>query len=154
MIRVSQKIRMLSPGEIKPNPYQVRKKFCYKDLEKLANSIKEVGMLCPVIVRRSNFGYELICGQMRVRAAVIAGMDKIPAIIVRAGDVQCAQLSAIENIHRKQLGIFEEAESFYNLIMFHRVKKEKLQQLLSLTPFELSDKIRLLSFKENVKKEI
>lgn len=145
---------MLSPGEIKPNPYQVRKKFCHKELEKLANSIKEVGILSPVIVRRCNFGYELICGQMRLRAAVIAGIDKVPAILVSAGDAQCAQLSAIENIHRKQLGIFEEAESFYNLMMFHRIKKEKLQQMLSLTPFELSDKIKLLSLKDDVKRKI
>ena len=154
MIRTTQKIKMIPLKEILPNPYQARRKFCHTDIEKLAESIKEVGILSPLIVRRSNFGFELICGQRRLRAAVIAGLEEIPAIIVRAGDAQCAQLSIIENLHRKNLGIFEEAESFYNLMMFHRIKKEKLQKSLSVSPFFLNDRIRILSLRETVRKEI
>ncbi len=154
MISTTQKIKMISPKEIIPNPYQIRRKFCQTDIESLAESIKEVGMLCPVIVRRSNFGYELICGQRRVRAAILASVERIPAIIVRAGDAQCAQLSLIENLHRRNLGIFEEAEGFYNLMMFHRIKKDKLQKSLSVSPFILNDRVRILSLRESVRKEI
>ena len=144
VIKTAQKIKMLKTREIIPNPYQIRRNFEQKELESLAASLREVGMLSPVIVRRSSCGYELICGQRRHRAAIIAHIEEIPAIIVRAGDAQCAEISMIENIHRKEMGVFEEAEGFYNLMLYHKVKKDKLQKDLSVDSFRLNDKVRLL----------
>lgn len=154
VIRTAQKIKMIKTGEIIPNPYQIRRKFPQKEIEMLAESLKEVGMISPVIVRRGTSGFELVCGQRRLRAAVIAGMREVPAIIVRAGDAQCAELSIIENIHRNNLSVFEEAEGFYNLIVYHKIKKDRLQKDLSVDPFILNDRIRMLALKEDVRKTV
>lgn len=145
---------MLKTGDIIPNPYQIRRTFEQKDLESLAESLKAVGMISPLIVRRTESGYELICGQRRHRAAIIAGMNEVPAIIVRAGDVQCAELSIIENIHRKNIGVFEEAEGFYNLMMYHKVKKEKLQYDLSVDIPRISEKVQYLSLNTDSKTKL
>ena len=145
MICSAQKIKMINVKDIIPNPYQVRKTFEKNELEKLCRSIKEVGLLSPIIVRRAAEGYELICGQRRLRACIMAEMKEIPAFVVRAGDVQCAQLSILENIHRKNLSFFEEAEAFYNLVIYHRVKKGKATEMLACNQGEFNEKIRLLS---------
>ena len=145
---------MIPLKDIFPNPYQVRKKFSVDELQSLADSIKEVGVISPVVVRKSSSGYEIICGQRRLRASIIAGIEQIPAIVVNVGDLQCAQISIIENIHRENLGMFEEAEGYYNLMMFHKLKKEKLLNALSVTPFKINDKIKLLSLKSTVKSKI
>lgn len=154
MIRSSQKIKMIKTSEIIPNPYQLRRKFGEKELELLCNSLKEVGMLSPVIVRGTADGYELICGQRRVRAALMAGMDCVPAIIVRAGDLQCAQLSIIENLHRINLSCCEEAEGYFNLMAYHRVKKEKLLKILSAERNRVNEKVRLLELDEAARYKI
>lgn len=154
MIKTAQKIKILKTRDIIPNPYQIRRTFEQKELESLAESLKEVGMICPLIVRRNSSGYELICGQRRHRAALMAKIDEVPAIIVRAGDVQCAEISMIENIHRKNIGIFEEAEGFYNLMMYHKVKKEKLQQDLSIDSLRITDKVKFLGLNSDAKTKI
>ncbi len=154
MIRTLQKIRLVKTQDIIPNPYQTRKNFDEKKLGSLALSIKEVGILSPVILRRANKGYEIVCGQRRVRAAAIAGMEEVPAIIITAGDAQCASLSVIENMHRENLDFFEEAESYYNLMVYHKIKKERLLKKLSADPFILNEKIRLLALPESVRTRI
>lgn len=154
MIRTPQKIKMIRIDEIKPNPYQTRRSFNGKSLQKLADSIREVGILSPVIVRAAIGGYELICGQRRARAATIAGMENIPAIIVRAGDKQCAQLSMIENLQRENMTLFEEAEGYYNLMSYHRVKKEELIKNLSVENSGVNEKVRLLSLSAPIKYKI
>ena len=154
MIKTAQKIKMLKTRDIIPNPYQIRRTFEQKELETLAQSLKEVGMLSPLIVRRNASGYELICGQRRHRAALIAQMEEVPAIIVRAGDIQCAEISLIENIHRKNIGVFEEAEGFYNLMMYHDVKKEKLQKDLSVDSLRINDKVQFLGLNTEAKVKI
>ena len=146
MIKTAQKIKMLKIKDIIPNPYQIRRNFAQKELESLSQSIKEVGILSPLIVRRNTNGYELICGQRRHRAAIMAGLDEVPAIIIRAGDVQCAEISLIENIHRKNIGIFEEAEGFYNLVMYHKIKKDRLQKDITVDSLKINERVQLLSF--------
>lgn len=154
MIRSPQKIKMIKLDEISPNPYQVRRNFSAKSLQLLASSIKEVGILSPVIVRTSINGYELICGQRRIRAAIIAGLSEVPAVIVRAGDRQCAQLSMIENLQRDNISVFEEAEGYYNLMSYHRVKKDELIKNLSLESGRINEKVRLLSLGASVRYKI
>ena len=151
MIHSAQKIKMIKTAELLPNPYQIRSKFDDAELERLAESIKEIGMLSPIIVRRAEKGYEIICGQRRVRAALINRMEEVPAIVIRAGDAECAQLTIIENMHRKNVSLFEEGECFYNLMFYHRIKKEKLIKTLTVDPFYFNDRVRLLSLGEKVK---
>ena len=145
---------MLKIKEIIPNPYQIRRKFDIRELETLAESLKEVGMISPLIVRRSTCGYELICGQRRLRAALMAKIEEVPAIIISAGDAQCAEISMIENIHRKNIGIFEEADGFYNLMMYHGVKKEKLQKDLSVDPLKIIERIQILNLTADQRNKI
>ncbi len=154
MIRAPQKIKMINLGEILPNPYQTRRRFDRKELALLSESIKRVGVLSPIILRGGPRGYEIICGQRRVRAAIMAGLREIPAIIVRAGDLQCSLLSLIENIHRVPLSVSEEAEGYFNLLAYHRVKKEKLPDLLSVENPRIREKMRILSLPDSVRNKI
>lgn len=154
MIFSPQRIKMIKIEEISPNPYQVRRNFNAVKLQQLADSIKEVGMLSPIIVRTAVRGYEIICGQRRFRAAILIGMKSIPAIIVRAGDRQCAQLSLVENLQRENLALFEEAEGFYNLMSYHRVKKDELVKNLSLESGRINEKVRLLSLNTPIRYKI
>ena len=154
MIFAPQRIKMIKIDDINPNPYQIRRNFNLKKLEQLSNSIKEVGILCPLIVRSAAKGYEVICGQRRLRAALLAGMKSVPAFIVRAGDRQCAQLSMIENLQRENITFFEEAEGYYNLMSYHGVKKEELAKKLSVENGEISGKVRLLGIEPSVKYKI
>ncbi len=153
-MRVSQKIKFVKIKDIFPNPYQIRRSFERKALFELAESIKINGMLSPVILRGSINGYEIICGQRRVRAASVAGLSEVPAIIVRAGDAECAELSLAENIQRENLSFVEEAEGYYNLMSYHRVKKDKLQRVVSVKSERINEKIQLLNLSEAVRYKI
>ena len=151
MFSQSQKIKMVKTDCILPNPYQVRRKFEQTELLELAESIKEVGIIVPVLLRSNSYGYEIICGQRRVRAAVLAGLSEVPALIVKAKDCECAELSMIENIHRKNLGYIEEGEGYYNLMSYHKIKKDKLKKHLSIQASRISEKTRLLRLSELVR---
>lgn len=154
MIRTTQKIKMIKTADISPNPYQTRRNFDRKKLEELSLSIKENGVLSPVIVRGAFGGFELICGQRRLRAAIMAGLREIPAIIVKAGDAQCAQLTLIENLQRENLTFCEEAEGYYNLMAYHHIKREKLPLILALNWLKINDRVRILSLSEKVRYKI
>lgn len=153
-MKFSQKIKSIKIGDILPNPYQIRRNFDAHRLNELAESIRQNGILSPIIVRATIRGYELICGQRRVRAARMAGLTEIPAIIVKAGDAQCAELSMTENLQRQNLSYIEEAEGFFNLMAYHRVKKEKMQKNLSVECARINEKIRLLSLSERVRYKV
>ncbi len=147
----SQKIRYIDVEEIKPNPYQCRRNFNLLKLSKLADSIKKVGILSPLTLRAAKNGYEIVFGNRRYRAAVIAGLKAVPAIIIRAGDKQCAKLNLIENIHRENLTLFEEAESFFNLSSYHGIKKDKIKDEVCVQSEEISDKIKFLRLEPSIR---
>lgn len=140
-----QKIKSVNINDIKPNPYQSRRNFNIFKLNSLAASIKEFGILSPVILRSIPTGYEIIAGNRRLRAAKIAGLNSVPAIIIRAKDRECALLSISENINRENLSMFEEAEGLYNLLSYHKMKKEALLNYIGGDREELNAKLRLLS---------
>lgn len=151
MTKTVHKIKMIKITDILPNPYQVRRHFEGKPLMELAKSIRENGVIVPIIVRGATNGYELICGQRRVRASAMAGFSEIPAVIVKAGDLQCAELSMLENIQRKNLTSIEEAEGYFNLMSYHKLKKDALIKKLSVESAYISEKIKLLSMSETVR---
>ncbi len=151
MFSSSQKIRMVKIEEILPNPYQIRRNFEINSLLALADSIKEHGMLSPVILRTTQNGYEIICGQRRVRAAMIAGLSEVPSIIMNVKEYKCAELSMVENIHRKPLTYIEEGEGYFNLISYHRMRKEKLKQELSVDSLRINEKMRILRLDDDVR---
>lgn len=151
MAVVLQKIKYLKINDILPNPYQVRKNFDRQALFRLAESIKENGILSPIVVRGGIKGYELICGQRRLRAAVIAGLKEVPAVVIKAGDAQCAYLSLAENTQRVDLEYSEEAEGYYNLLSYHHMKKDSVVKKLATDVTHISEKIRILSLSDKVR---
>lgn len=146
-----QKIKMIKTDLIFPNPYQTRRFFEMKGMEVLTESIRQHGVLCPVILRPSIRGYETICGQRRVRAAISAGIKEIPAIVINAADKRCALLSMTENKCRENLSLQEESEGYFNLMSFHRIKKEQLARELSGSISDINEKVRILALAESVR---
>ena len=112
----SSRVLFLPVRDIRPNPNQPRTTFSLKGLEELSASIREHGILQPLTVRRAeDKGYELISGERRLRAAKMAGLDTVPCILTRADDMESSLLAIIENLQRRDLDPFEEAEGLLRL---------------------------------------
>lgn len=137
--------------DVLPNPFQPRRCFEINALNELADSIREVGVITPVTVRRAPGGYELVCGERRVRASRIAGLEKIPAVIVDLSDEESAVLAITENLQRKDLSFFEEAESMQSLIQCHNLTQEAVAKKLGKSQAAVANKIRLLKLPESVR---
>ena len=114
--------------EVRPNPYQPRKVFNEEALNELAQSISEYGVIQPIIVKKSIKGYELIAGERRTRAAKIAGLKTIPAIIKDFDDNEMMEIALIENIQRENLNPIEEALSFQNIIRLRNFTQEEVAE--------------------------
>lgn len=138
---------------IRPNPYQPRKQFNKMALEELCDSIKQYGVLQPINVRRlSHSTYELVAGERRLRAATMAGLSEIPAIIISVDDNDSAVMALIENLQREDLSYMEEAEGYSNLINEHGFTQEELAQKIGKSQSTIANKIRLLKLSPLVKK--
>ena len=146
-----EKIVYIPIKAIMPNPYQPRRCFEITSLNELAQSIKEVGVITPITVRVAPGGYELVCGERRVRASRIAGKEKIPAIIVTLSDKESAILAITENLQRRDLSFFEEAESMQNLIECHNLTQEQIAKKLGKSQAAVANKIRLLKLPEKIR---
>lgn len=138
---------------IRPNPYQPRKQFNKLALEELCSSIKQYGVLQPINVRKISFStYELVAGERRLRAAIMAGLKEIPAIIINVDDNDSAVMALIENLQREDLSYMEEAEGYCNLINEHGFTQEELAQKIGKSQSTIANKIRLLKLSPLVKK--
>ncbi len=120
-------------SDIAANPTQPRKRFDQTALEELAATIRTHGVLAPVVVRRSDEGYQVIAGERRVRAAKLAGLSHIPAIVREAGDGQALEMALVENLQREDLNPVESAEAYHNLKreLALRVSKEEYSEAKS-----------------------
>jgi ParB family chromosome partitioning protein len=146
-------INYLSIDCVRPNPYQPRKQFSKAALEELCNSIKQYGVIQPINVRKiSTTNYELVAGERRLRAAVMAGLKEIPAIIIKVTDNDSAVMALIENLQREDLSYMEEAEGYNNLINEHGFTQEELAQKIGKSQSTIANKIRLLRLPPMVKK--
>jgi ParB family chromosome partitioning protein len=131
---------------IAPNPKQPRTHFDDEALAGLATSIREVGMLQPLVVRRTTDGrYELIAGERRLRAARAAGMPAVPVVLRDAGDDQLLRDALIENIHREDLNPIEQAEAFKALLGELGLKQEELADRVGVSRSHIANTIRLLA---------
>lgn len=138
---------------IRPNPYQPRKQFNKIALEELCESIRQYGVLQPINVRKiSHSSYELVAGERRLRAATMAGLKEIPAIIINVDDNDSAVMALIENLQREDLSYMEEAEGYSNLINEHGFTQEELAQKIGKSQSTIANKIRLLKLSPLVKK--
>lgn len=137
---------------VNPNPRQPRQAFPEDTLEALARSIREVGVLQPIVVRRMNGGYELVAGERRLRAAKIAGLATIPAIIRTTDDAESLREALIENIHRQDLGPLEMASAFQELQEDLGVTQEALAERLGHSRPHVANTIRLLQLPAEVQR--
>jgi len=138
---------------IRPNPYQPRKKFNKASLEELCDSIKQYGVIQPINVRKiANGRYELVAGERRLRAATMAGLEEIPAIIINVDDNDSAVMALIENLQREDLNYLEEAEGYNNLIVEHGFTQEELARKMGKSQSTIANKIRLLKLSPLIKK--
>lgn len=138
---------------IRPNPYQPRKQFNKAALEELCESIKQYGILQPINVRKiSNNHYELVAGERRLRAATMAGLKEVPAIVVKADDDDSAVIALIENLQREDLNYLEEADGYNNLLTDHGFTQEELAIKIGKSQSTIANKIRLLKLSPLVKK--
>ncbi len=132
--------------KIRPNKTQPRKIFEEDKLRDLAKSIEENGILQPLTVRKvSQSEYEIIAGERRLRAAVLAGLIKVPCIILKCNDRQSAMLALLENLQRCDLGFFEEARGISKLIRRYGITQEQAAQKLGKSQSSIANKLRLLN---------
>lgn len=140
--------------EIHPNPFQPRKTFADGQLQELVESIREKGILQPLVVRRKGEGYELIAGERRWRAAQKAGMKEIPILIKDVGESELLELSLMENIQRENLNPLEEAEAFKKLMDQFHLTQEEISKKVGKDRTTVTNTIRLLKLPQEIKQSL
>ena len=142
-------------SEITPNPHQPREVFDDAELEGLAASIKDMGLLQPVVVRlREDQGYDLIAGERRVRAAKLAGLERLPAIVRHTEDADLLKEALVENIHRVQLNPLEEAAAYRQLLDDFGFTQEELANSLGRSRPSITNTMRLLSLPAPIQRRV
>ena len=135
---------------INPNPYQPRKKFDQSKLVELSQSIKEYGILTPILVRKFGDKYQIVAGERRFRAAQLSKLKTVPAIIESFNDNQMMEIALIENIQREDLNVIEEARAFAGIQTSFKVTQEQLSKRLGKSRSYIANLLRLLSLPGNV----
>lgn len=141
-------------AEIRSNPYQPRKNFDEKALTELSESIKEHGVVQPIIVKKSIKGYELVAGERRVKASKIAGLETIPAIIRNFDDQEMMEIAIVENIQRENLNPIEEASAYEAIIASTGITQEELAKKFGKSRSHVTNMIGLLRLSDKTKQLI
>ncbi|MBQ3903731.1 MAG: ParB/RepB/Spo0J family partition protein, partial [Eubacterium sp.] len=146
-------ISHIKTEKLLPNPYQPRRRFESEDMLSLADSIKENGVLQPLLIRRINNSdyFEVIAGERRLRASILAGLEKVPCIEVDCGYEESAVFSILENIQRCDLSFFEEAAAVGQLIDHFGMTQSECAKRLGKSQSALSNKLRLLKLPVDVR---
>lgn len=156
-VQLSELTQKTSPvtvevDKIRPNPYQPRQEMEKESLAELEESIKQYGLMQPIVVRRINENeYELIAGERRLRACKNIGLDKISAVVVKASGTDSAIMALIENIQRENLGYIEEAEAFLSLLAVHGLTQDELAARLGKNQSTIANKIRILKLSPEIR---
>ena len=151
--KVETKTNKLSLSEIVPNKYQPRKDFDEDNLEDLTNSIKERGVIQPIIVRKSNSEnskFEIIAGERRWLAARKAGLHEIPVVVTEADDLKSLEFAIVENVQRHDLNPLEEAQGFKKLIDEFSYDQDKVSKLIGKSRSYITNSLRLLNLPSDV----
>lgn len=139
---------------IAANPYQPRCNFDEEKLQELAASIKEFGVVQPVVVRKKGRSYELVAGERRLRAATLAGLTKVPAIVKDYDDAKMMEIALIENIQRHDLNPIEEAQGLRRLMQEFKLTQEQTAEKVGRSRSAVTNILRLLNLPEQVQKQI
>ena len=147
-------ITMIDLSELRSNPYQPRKIFDEQALEELANSIKEHGVFQPIIVKKSIKGYEIIAGERRVKASLMAGLTQIPAIVRDFNDTQMMEIALLENLQRENLTAIEEATAYKKLQETLGLTQEELAKRLGKSRSHITNMLGLLTLPDTIQEDI
>ena len=138
------RVVFLPAKAIRPNPAQPRKYFPEEALRELAESIRSHGILQPLSVRRAGTGYELIAGERRLRAGILAGLSEIPCIVMSMDDRESGFVALVENLQRQDLDYIEEARGINTLMDRFTMSQEQAARLLGKSQSSVANKLRLL----------
>ena len=155
--KVESQKNHLSISELTPNKYQPRKIFDEDNLEDLTNSIRERGMIQPIIVRKSNddsFKFEIIAGERRWLAAQRAGLHNVPVVVTEADDLKSLEFAIVENVQRHDLNPLEEAQGYKRLIDEFSYDQDKVSKFIGKSRSYISNSLRLLTLPDDVIKLI
>lgn len=139
---------------LEPNPSQPRQDFSPSELEELVNSVREKGIITPLLVSRTQTGYQLIAGERRWRAAQKAGLERIPVVVREATPTESLELALIENIHRKDLNAIEEALAYRKLLEETGVTQDLLAKRLGKDRSSVTNLLRLLKLPATIQKDL
>ena len=156
-VKAEAQANQLQVSELVPNKYQPRKIFDEKNLEELTNSIKERGMIQPIIVRKSNDDkskFEIIAGERRWLAAQKAGLHNVPVVITEADDLKSLEFAIVENVQRHDLNPLEEAQGYKRLIDEFSYDQEKVAKFIGKSRSHIANALRILSLPDDVIKLI
>ena len=149
-----EEVVMLKLDELRSNPYQPRKNFDEVALQELADSIKEHGVIQPIIAKKSIKGYEIIAGERRVKASRMVGLTEIPAIVKDFSDQQMMEIALLENLQRENLSAIEEANAYKKLQETLILTQEELAKRLGKSRSHITNMLGLLSLPQNIQEKI
>ncbi len=144
----------ISVDRLSPNPFQPRRSFTEEGLEQLAESIRHHGILQPIVVRPSGDGYQLIAGERRWRAAQIAGLQRIPAVVRELDDPSMVQVALIENLQREDLNPIEEASAYRRLMDEFNMTQEQLSSTIGRSRPAIANAVRLLNLPTEIQRAV
>ena len=143
-------VRIIKITTVKPNKYQPRLDFYDEGIKNLAASIKENGLIHPIVVRETNDGYEIIAGERRYRASKYLGLEEIEAIIVDKDDEESANLALIENMQREDLSAIEEAIAIQKIMQSRKMTQAEIAKQLGYRQSTIANKLRLLKLPDYI----
>lgn len=151
-----QEVKMIAISKIKPNIHQPRRQFDEESLHELATSIKNQGIVQPLIVRRleNTDNYEIVAGERRYRAGKIIGLNELPVIVRDYTDIEAMTIALIENLQREDLNSIDEAEALNELKTVHKLSQEELAEKIGKSRSNVANTLRLLALPEKIKKLI
>lgn len=151
-VKGSKRLVEVNVASIHPNPYQPRATFDEESIAELAQSIQQVGLLQPLLVRKVDDGYELVAGERRLRAVTSLGMEKVACIVQQdIEDESSAMMALIENLQREDLHYLEEAQCYQKLLETYGLTQEELANRLGKSQSSIANKLRLLKLSDEVK---
>ncbi len=149
-----EEITMVKLSELRSNPYQPRKVFDEEALKELASSIKEHGVFQPIIAKKSIKGYEIIAGERRVKASIMAGLEEIPTIIRNFDDSEMMEIALLENLQRENLNAIEEANAYKKLLETLSLTQEQLATRLGKSRSHITNMVGLLALPEVIQQDV
>tara|TARA_B100000676_G_C17922567_1_gene756324 strand:+ start:39 stop:875 length:837 start_codon:yes stop_codon:yes gene_type:complete len=148
-------VQKINISQLKPNPNQPRKTFVEKDLDELAISIKNQGIIQPIVVRKiDDDQYQIIAGERRWRASQIAGLHEVDCVIKNLEETQILEAALIENIQREDLNVIEEANAYRGLINIKGITNEALAKIIGKSASHVSNTLRLLELDKEIQKMV